>query len=125
MRERKWVMERGRQTWTGRERETDRKRDGRGSETIDGETSEREKGIGRLRAGEWGLGEWRQKKRNKKQRLKGLPWWSSGQDCAPNVGGPGSIPGQGTRPHMPQLRVCMPQLKIPSATTKIWFSQIN
>ena len=116
---------RGRQTWTGRERERDRKRDGRGSETIDGETSEREKGIGRLRAGEWGLGEWRQKKRNKKQRLKGLPWWSSGQDCAPNVGGPGSIPGQGTRPHMPQLRVCMPQLKIPSVTTKTQHSQIN
>ena len=22
----------------------------------------------------------------------------------PNAGGPGSIPGQGTRPHMPQLR---------------------
>ena len=24
-----------------------------------------------------------------------------------------SIPGQGTRPHIPQLRVCMPQLEIP------------
>ena len=23
--------------------------------------------------------------------------------CTPNAGGPGSIPGQGTRPHMPQL----------------------
>ena len=30
---------------------------------------------------------------------------------APNAGGPGSIPGQGTRYHMPQLRVRMPQLK--------------
>ena len=44
---------------------------------------------------------------------------------APNAGGLGSIPGQGTRSHMPQvrvrmpqLRVCMPQLKIPHATTK-------
>ena len=24
--------------------------------------------------------------------------------CSPNVGGPGVIPGQGTRPHMLQLR---------------------
>ena len=32
--------------------------------------------------------------------------------------GPGSIPGQGTRSHMLQLRVCMPQLKIPHAATK-------
>jgi len=49
--------------------------------------------------------------------------------CAPNSGGPGSIPGQGTRPHMPQefavaptnkkqkKRSCMQQLKILSATT--------
>ena len=28
---------------------------------------------------------------------------------SPNAGGPGSIPGLGTRSHMPQLRVCMPQ----------------
>ena len=39
--------------------------------------------------------------------------------CAPNAGGPGSIPGQGTRSHMPQLRVRMPQLKILHAATKI------
>ena len=38
--------------------------------------------------------------------------------CAPNAGGPGSIPGQGTRS-------CMPQLKIPSAATKTQCSQIN
>ena len=37
---------------------------------------------------------------------------------APNAGDPGSIPGQGTRFHMPQLRVCMLQLKITQATTK-------
>ena len=29
---------------------------------------------------------------------------------APNAGGPGSIPGQGTRSHMLQLRAPMPQL---------------
>ncbi|TEA15423.1 hypothetical protein DBR06_SOUSAS5010148, partial [Sousa chinensis] len=28
---------------------------------------------------------------------------------APSVGGPSLIPGQGTRSHMPQLRVRMPQ----------------
>ncbi|TEA25280.1 hypothetical protein DBR06_SOUSAS1010184, partial [Sousa chinensis] len=31
--------------------------------------------------------------------------------CAPNAGGPGLISGQGTRSHMLQLRVLMPQLK--------------
>ena len=36
----------------------------------------------------------------------------------PNAGGLGAIPCQGTRPHMPQLRVCMPQIKIPLATIK-------
>ena len=38
--------------------------------------------------------------------------------CTPNAGGPGSIPGQGTRSHMPQPRVRMPQVKILPATTK-------
>ena len=37
---------------------------------------------------------------------------------APKVGGLGSIPGQGTRSHMLQLRVYMLQLKIPHATKK-------
>ena len=37
---------------------------------------------------------------------------------APNAGGPGSIPGQGTRSHMPQL-------KIPCAATGTQHSQIN
>ena len=36
---------------------------------------------------------------------------------APNAGSPGSIPGQGTRSYMPQLRVRTLQLKIPRATT--------
>ena len=38
--------------------------------------------------------------------------------CAPNAGDPGSIPGQGTRSHMLQPRVRMPQLKILCAATK-------
>ncbi|TEA30236.1 hypothetical protein DBR06_SOUSAS12710011, partial [Sousa chinensis] len=37
----------------------------------------------------------------------------------PNAGGPGSIPGQGTRSHMPQRRACMLQLKIPHTATKV------
>ena len=37
---------------------------------------------------------------------------------APKAQDPGSIPGHGTRSHMPQL-------KIPCATTKTWHKQIN
>ena len=44
---------------------------------------------------------------------------------APNAGRPGSIPGQGTRSHMLQLRVCVPQIKMLRATAKTWHSQIN
>ena len=33
--------------------------------------------------------------------------------------GPGSIPGLGTRSHMPQLEDCMPQLKILRVATRI------
>ena len=51
---------------------------------------------------------------------------------APNAGGPGSIPGQGTRAHMLQLRVGMLQKmdpichneKILPATTKTQCGQI-
>ena len=39
-----------------------------------------------------------------------------------NAGGPSSIPGQGTRSHMPQLRVHLPQLKLEHATTNTWCS---
>ena len=38
---------------------------------------------------------------------------------APNIGGPGSISGQGTRSQMLQLRVHMPYLKILLAAMKI------
>ena len=43
---------------------------------------------------------------------------------APNAGGRGLIPSQGTGSHMPQLRVCMLQLKIPQAASKA-LVQIN
>ena len=46
---------------------------------------------------------------------------------APSVGSPGSIPGQGTRSHILQLRVGMLQgrLKISLAATKTQCNQIN
>ena len=45
----------------------------------------------------------------------------------PNARGLGSIPSQATRSHMPQLRVCMLQLrlKILHATTKTRYSQLS
>lgn len=33
---------------------------------------------------------------------RGLPWWSSGYNWAAPAGGAGSIPGGGTRFHVPQ-----------------------
>ena len=39
--------------------------------------------------------------------------------CTPNVGDLGSIPGQGTRSRVLQLRVHMPQLKTPHGAMKI------
>ena len=44
--------------------------------------------------------------------------------CAPNAGGPGSIPGQGNRSSMLQLRVHTLQLKILHATTNTWHTNI-
>ena len=38
--------------------------------------------------------------------------------CAPNAGGPGSIPGQGTRSCMMQLKILHAATKIPCATSK-------
>ena len=43
----------------------------------------------------------------------------AGRLHAADAEGPGSIPGQGTRSHMLQLRVAMPQLKIPHGTVKM------
>ena len=56
--------------------------------------------------------------------------------CAPNAGGLGSIPGERTRSHVPQLRVCMlnedspccnkdQRSKMLSAAPKTQYSQIN
>ena len=42
--------------------------------------------------------------------------------CIPNTGGPGSITGWGTRPHMSQLTVCMPHLKSLPAAKEIQHS---
>ena len=44
---------------------------------------------------------------------------------APRAGGPGSTPGQGTRSHMPQLRVHTQQLKIPHTAMKTQCRQIK
>ena len=45
--------------------------------------------------------------------------------CAPDAQDLGSISGQGTRSHRLQLRVHMPVLKTPHASTKTWHSQIS
>ena len=45
--------------------------------------------------------------------------------CAPDAGGPVSIPDQGTRSHMSQLRVHMPQLRSLPAATKTRHNQIK
>ena len=61
-------------------------------------------------------------------QAEGLPLWSSGSDAyLPNARVPGSIPGQRTRTHRPQLRGHMPQQMwtILRATTKNCCSQIN
>ena len=36
--------------------------------------------------------------------------------CAPNAGGPGSIPGQGTRSHMSQLKILCAVMKTEDST---------
>ena len=46
-------------------------------------------------------------------------------DSVPNAGGSGSVPGQGTRLHVLQPRVCMPLLKIPYAATNTRHSEIK
>ena len=49
----------------------------------------------------------------------GFPRGPVAKTLASSARGPGSIPGQGTRSHMPQLTVCMLQLKIPPKARKI------
>ena len=58
--------------------------------------------------------------------LGGLAWWSRGWDSVVSVqGDPDSIPDQGNRSCLPQVRVHVPQLKILQAMTKTQRSQIN
>ena len=52
-----------------------------------------------------------------------MVWWL--RVHAPSAGGLGLIPGQGTRSHMPQLRVLTLQRKMQHAATKAWCSQVN
>ena len=80
--------------------------------------------------------EWTNQSVNKgiKKWISGFPGGPAAKTHPPNAGGAGWIPDQGTRPHMFQLRVHMPQLKrfhvlqwrskILSAITKTRHSQI-
>ena len=45
--------------------------------------------------------------------------------CAPNAGGSDSIPVQGTRSHMLQLKICMPQLRPHAAKLKKKFVSLQ
>ena len=55
-----------------------------------------------------------------KDQYRNFPGGPVAKNHTPNAEDPGLIPGQGTRSHRPQLR-----LKILSASTKTWGSQIN
>ena len=44
---------------------------------------------------------------------------------APSAGGPGSIPGRGTRSCMPQLRVRMPQVRVRMLQRRPGVAKIN
>ena len=51
--------------------------------------------------------------------FRGLPWWPWAKTLEfPMQGVPSSVPHQGTRSHMLQLRIHMPQLKNPHATMR-------
>ena len=53
-----------------------------------------------------------------------FPWWSRTKTLNFERRGLGLIPGQETRSHTLQLRVCMLQLKIPRDATNSQHSQI-
>ena len=57
-------------------------------------------------------GDWRRPREVMGERIQSLRLQAS------FAGGPGLIPGQGTRSHMPELRIHMPQLKILHATSQ-------
>ena len=74
--------------------------------------------------------------KKKKKNLEGLSWWLSGLRLPLPMQGTWVLsPGQGTRSHMLQLRVCKLRVKISCATTrrskilcatsKTWCSQIH
>ena len=52
------------------------------------------------------------------KQMEGFPLVQWLRLCFPNAGGPGSMPGQGTRSCMSLLRVPVLQLKIARVTTK-------
>ena len=62
---------------------------------------------------------------HQEQRDQELPWWSVAETLCSQCRGVDLIPGQGTRSHMPQLRVHMLQLNVPHATINTQCSQIN
>ena len=39
--------------------------------------------------------------------------------CAPSAGGPGLIPGEGIRSHLPELRVTLLELKLPGLQLRL------
>ena len=51
--------------------------------------------------------------------------WPVTENLCSQRRGPGSVPGQGTRSHLPQIRVGRPQLKILNAKTKTPTREIN
>ena len=57
--------------------------------------------------------------------ISGIPWCLVVRTQHMQCQGRSLIPGQGTRSHMLQLRIHMPQLKILHATTKTDHSQLN
>ena len=60
-----------------------------------------------------------------KHELQGLPWDSRAKTPSSNAGGSGSMPGQGSRSHIPQLRIHTSRLNIQSASAKTQHSQID
>ena len=57
--------------------------------------------------------------------MKNFPGCLVAKSQDPNAGVLSSIPGQGTRSHMPHLSVSMQQVKILHSATKTWHCQIN
>ena len=54
-----------------------------------------------------------------------FPGGPVGKTLCSQCRGPGSTPAQGTRSHMPQLKIPQQRLKTLCATIKTWCGQIN